>query len=108
MASNILCIVSENQTFPFRILNPHLFPVLLHPKTTIGTIDYSDEISSIQIVELIDSNSQQSSFSRNTWGPQCNFNLTDSTLNEDEKVRLKELLKVNCKGFTSWFHVKEQ
>ena len=64
IAANILCTVSENQTVPFRIL---------HTKTTLGTIDCSDEISSIQIVELINSSSQPSSFPQNTWGPQCNF-----------------------------------
>ena len=85
MAGDILYTVSENQTLPFRILNPHPFPVLLHSKTTLGTTNCSVEISSIQIVELIVSNSQPSSFPQNTWGPQYNFDLTDSALNDDEK-----------------------
>ena len=68
----------------------------------MGTIDdCSDKISTIKIVELINSNSQLSSFPQNTWGPGCKFDLTDSALNDDEKVRLNELLNQYSDLFAS-------
>ena len=39
LGASILCTVSEHTTVPFRVLNPHPCPVIIHSDTTLGSID---------------------------------------------------------------------
>ena len=92
LGASILCTVSEHTTVPFRVLNPHLCPVVIHPDTTLGSIDFSENMVNLETVELIDSKLSDVSQNHNTWAPERNFDLSTSALNEDQKVQLNTLL----------------
>ena len=92
MGTSILCTVSEHATVPFRVLNPHPCPVVIRPDTTLGSIDFSENTGNLETVELIDSQFLDVSQTQNTWAPERNFDLSNSALNDDQKVQLNTLL----------------
>ena len=66
LGASILCTVSEHATVPFRVLNPHPCPVVIHPDTTLGSIDFSENTGNLETVELIDSQFLDVSQTQNT------------------------------------------
>ena len=90
LAAHSFVWVSERNTIPFCILNPHPFAILLYPNTVLGEIEISDNISTIDPGSLSDTTNLVSSTS--TTNVNIDFDLTNSNLSETEKEKLRQLL----------------
>ena len=90
LAAHSLVQVSDHNTVPFRILNPHPFAILLYPNTVLGETEIFDAISTIEPVSLSDASITVSSTL--TSNVNINFDLSNSNLSETEKDKLRQLL----------------
>ena len=90
LAAHSLVQVSDHNTVPFCILNPHPFAILLYPNTVLGEIEISDAISTIEPVSLSDASTTVSSTL--TSNVDINFDISNSNLSQTEKDKLRQLL----------------
>ena len=88
--SNSLVQVSDHNTVPFRILNPHPFAILLYSNTVLGEIEISVAISSIEPVSH--ATNPVSTTSTSTSNVKIDFDLSNSNLSQTEKEELRESL----------------